>query len=196
MFYIILMLFINFGISFYNARTVGQIWCESKAIGGYLRLLAWCGAIQSAIGFTTVYSVIAVYFAYVFECFTAEEIARFYNLIYVLIIIPAISSGFIIMLNSWIHLYRERNLSSLGVAGWNTFAQFRNMYHAYHAFGPAVKSVLEMFGGSRSRRKGSTGSVVLAAIILLLGVLTTTVIIRRYAGTLEIPDSVKDRISA
>jgi hypothetical protein len=45
--YIILGL--NFGISWWNAKTCGRAWEESKAIGGSVRVFAWCGAVQSAI---------------------------------------------------------------------------------------------------------------------------------------------------
>ena len=41
-----LVLGLNLVISFLNARNVGRIWAESKAVGGWVRLLAWCGAIQ------------------------------------------------------------------------------------------------------------------------------------------------------
>lgn len=39
MFMMLIIMLINLGISFYNARSAGQVWAESKAIGGWLRLL-------------------------------------------------------------------------------------------------------------------------------------------------------------
>ena len=63
MFMMLIIMLINLGISFYNARSAGQVWAESKAIGGWLRLLVWCGAIQAAIGFTMVYLIIVSYIA-------------------------------------------------------------------------------------------------------------------------------------
>ncbi len=51
--YVILAL--NFGISWWNARSCGRAWVESKAVGGSIRVLVWCGAIQSAIGFSSVF---------------------------------------------------------------------------------------------------------------------------------------------
>lgn len=56
---LMLVLGVNLVISFLNARNVGRVWAETKAVGGWIRVLAWCGAIQSAIGFTYVYAVLS-----------------------------------------------------------------------------------------------------------------------------------------
>ena len=55
------VMILNLVISFLNARNVGRIWAETKAVGGWIRLLAWCGAIQSAVGFTFVYAIVVSY---------------------------------------------------------------------------------------------------------------------------------------
>ncbi len=191
--YLFFMCLLNLYISFSNAKNVGLVWCESKAIGGFIRLLVWCGAIQSAIGFTSVYMVIFVLVAYQIGYFSSNDMLLFLNFTYVLIIIPAIGSGLLIMISSWIRLYRERSLASLGLAGWNTFAQFRNMYHAYNAFGPALKSIGKSIPGRNSRNKNA-GVILLAILVILLGVITTTVIVRRYAGTLDLPENLQGRL--
>ena len=193
MFFLIGICIMNLLISFMNARNCGLIWCESKAIGGWVRFLVWCGAIQSAVGFTSVYMVIAVAVAGATGYFGSEEIRLFLDMVYILLIIPALGSGFVITLSSWIHLARNRSLANLTVAGWNTFAQARNMYHAYHAFGPALESVFNAFGGSGRSKRKNVNIIMLAILVLILGVLTTTVIIRRYAGELEIPQEVEKR---
>lgn len=51
---------LNLLISWYNAKICGTYWAESKAIGGFPRLLMWCGAIQSAIGFSIALVVVEV----------------------------------------------------------------------------------------------------------------------------------------
>lgn len=192
MIYLVFMCFMNLLISFMNARYCGLIWAESKAIGGYVRLLVWCGAIQSAIGFTSVYCVIAAFIGLKVGYFDQNDLMFFLNFAYVLIIVPAIGTGLVITLNSWMRLAYERSLSNLGIAGWNTFAQVRNMYRAYNAFGPALKSVGSAFSGRKKSRNAGTALIVI--FVLMLGVITTTVIIRRYAGTLEIPESLKSRL--
>ena len=190
MFLIVIICLINLFISFMNARSCGLIWCESKAIGGFIRVLVWCGAIQSAIGFTSVYMVIASFIAYQTGYLSRSDILALMYLFYVLLIIPLIGTCLVITLSSWIRLARERSLASLGIAGWNTFAQVRNMYYAYHSFGPAVESVAKLiFGGKNNKRKVSI--IMLVIFVLVLGIATTTVIIRRYAGELGIPKSLK-----
>ena len=60
------------------------------------------------------------------------------NLIYIMIIVPLIGSGIFITIQSWIAFARDKSLSNLGVAGWNTFAQAYNTYNAIQSFGPAA----------------------------------------------------------
>ncbi|MFS6823025.1 hypothetical protein, partial [Staphylococcus aureus] len=44
---------VNFGISWWNAAQAGGSWLEAKALGGLVWVVTLCAAIQSALGFTT-----------------------------------------------------------------------------------------------------------------------------------------------
>lgn len=189
------VMILNLVISFLNARNVGRIWAESKAVGGWIRLLAWCGAIQSAVGFTFVYAIIVSYIAVSTGYLPASMLGLLSSLIYLMIIVPAIGSGIIITIQSWINFAREKSLMNLGVAGWNTFAQAYNTYNAIQSFGPALDTVQEGLGGLFDGDGDSDNStmrvLLLAAIILLAGVMTTTVIIRRYEASLPVSEAVR-----
>ena len=50
----IILMLVNLVISFFNARSCGKVWAESKAIGGWFRACVWAGAIMAAFGFTNV----------------------------------------------------------------------------------------------------------------------------------------------
>ena len=189
------VMILNLVISFLNARNVGRIWAESKAVGGWIRLLAWCGAIQSAVGFTFVYAIVVSYIAVSTGYLPASMLGLLSSLIYLMIIVPAIGSGIIITIQSWINFAREKSLMNLGVAGWNTFAQAYNTYNAIQSFGPALDTVQEGLGGLFDGDGDSDNStmrvILLAAIILLAGVMTTTVIIRRYEASLPVSEAVR-----
>ena len=189
------VMILNLVISFLNARNVGRIWAESKAVGGWIRLLAWCGAIQSAVGFTFVYAIVVSYIAVSTGYLPASMLGLLSSLIYLMIIVPAIGSGIIITIQSWINFAREKSLMNLGVAGWNTFAQAYNTYNAIQSFGPALDTVQEGLGGLFDGDDDSDNStmrvLLLAAIILLAGVMTTTVIIRRYEASLPVSEAVR-----
>ena len=189
------VMILNLVISFLNARNVGRIWAESKAVGGWIRLLAWCGAIQSAVGFTFVYAIVVSYIAVSTGYLPASMLGLLSSLIYLMIIVPAIGSGIIITIQSWINFAREKSLMNLGVAGWNTFAQAYNTYNAIQSFGPALDTVQEGLGGLFDGDGDSDNSTIrvllLAAIILLAGVMTTTVIIRRYEASLPVSEAVR-----
>jgi len=192
---IILLLILNAVISFFNARNTGKIWAESKAIGGWVRLLAWCGAIQSAIGFTFVYTYIVGMIAITAGYLDQNFANVFFSLIYIMIIIPAIGTGIIITIQSWINFARDKSLANLGVAGWNTFAQAYNMYNAVQSFGGAVEAVQSglggLFDGDGDSDSSAARVILLAAIALLAGVLTTSVIIRRYEATLPVSEEIR-----
>lgn len=189
------IMILNVVISFFNARNVGKIWAESKAIGGWVRVLAWAGAVQSAVGFTYVYAVIVAYIAVSTGYISTALFSVLMNLVYVMIIVPLIGSGLIIAIQSWINFAREKSLMNLGVAGWNTFAQAYNMYNAVQSFGPALASVQEGLGGLFDGDSDSDNSaarvLLLAAIVLLAGILTTSVIIRRYEASLPVSEAVR-----
>ena len=95
------------------------------------------------------------------------------NLIYIMIIVPLIGSGIFITIQSWIAFARDKSLSNLGVAGWNTFAQAYNTYNAIQSFGPALDSVQQGLGGLFSDDGDSDNStarvILLVAIVLLAG---------------------------
>ena len=193
---LLLVLVLNLVISFFNARSVGRVWAESKAIGGWIRLVVWAGAIQSAIGFTYVYAFIVGYIAVSTGYLPAAMLGVLLNLMYVMIVVPLIGSAIIITIQSWINVARERSLMNIGVAGWNTFATAYNTYNAVQSFGPALDSVTQglggLFGGDGDSDDNAARVVLLAAIVLLAGVLTTTVIVRRYEASLPVSEEVRN----
>src|SRR5215470_6454052 len=156
--YIILGL--NLVISWFNARTCGRAWVEAKALGGYIRVLVWCGAIQSAIGFSSVFLFPLIFVANASfpGYFTDADVNGMVSLWYVSIIFPALGTGLIITIESWIRAYRERSLSSMGVAAYNTFAQIHNtmgaignLSSAFQSAGKTLGAVLTSRGDARAK---------------------------------------------
>jgi hypothetical protein len=192
------ILALNFGISWWNARTCGRAWEESKAVGGGIRILVWCGAIQSAIGFSSVFLFPLIFLANALfpEYFTDEYLQGAVSLWYVTIIFPALGTGFIITIESWIAAYRQHSLMNLGTAAYNTFAQVHNTMGAIDSLRPAFESVGKMFASAMSGRGDAKGKVALLGLmiaILVVGValaagsILTAVLIHRYAGTVPLP---------
>ena len=190
----ILILVANLVISFMNARSCGQVWAESKAVGGMIRLLVWCGVIQAAIGFTYVYAVLVGYIALSTGYISPALFGVLMNLTYVAIIGPALGTGLIIAIQSWISFAREKSLMNLGVASWNTFAEAYNAYNAIQSFGPALDSVASAFGGGLDSDDddNSYRIILLALIVLLAGIMTTVVIVRRYEASLPVSENVRN----
>jgi hypothetical protein len=187
----VLLMVINLGISFWNARVCGQCWVEAKAVGGFIRLLVWCGAIQSAIGFSM---IIIVLMALIGGPYLPPEVTKLMlSLWYLMIIVPALGTGFIITVHSWIMAYRERSLANLGAAGWNTFASAYNTYNAVSGIGQVWENVTDGLFSGDGDNKGAMLAILLVVIALCGGILITTMIIKHYAGTVPIPEQLKNR---
>ena len=193
-----LILALNFGVSWWNARTCGRAWVESKAVGGSIRALVWCGAIQSAIGFSSVFLFPLLFLANnAFpDYFTDDQLNGAVSLWYVTIIFPALGTGLIITIESWIAAYRQHSLINLGLAAYNTLAQVHNTMGAINGLGPAFQAVGKLFASAAAGRGDAKGKaailgamIAVAVVVLALsaGVILTAVLIHRYAGTVPLP---------
>jgi hypothetical protein len=196
--WLLLILALNFAISWWNARACGRAWVESKAVGGAIRVLVWCGAIQSAIGFSSVFLFPLIFIANAAfpQYFTAEYVDGALSLWYVTIIFPALGSGLIITIESWIRAYREHSLTNLGVAAYNTLAQAHNTIGAIRSLGPALQAVGKMFAsalGGRGDPRGKAAvlglliAITVVTLALAAGVILTSALIHHYAGTVPLP---------
>jgi len=188
-----LLLPLNFGISWFNAWGCGKSWYETKAVGGGAHFMNWMGAIMSACGFTWCYLLVFGFMAAQIPItdeetgvsaplLTMEQVGVFFDLGYLIIIFPILGSGVAIMVNSWRYYWQRRSLGSGVVAGWNTYANLSNFYHAVHHVPRAWGNVTSFFGGGSSSSssggdKGKAIVAILAVAAVLAGVLTTYTII-------------------
>lgn len=174
------LMILNFGISVFNAWSVGRSWIETRQMGGLPRFMAWMGAIMSASGFTWVYLVVLALIVQSFGYLPMKYIQAMLSLGYLVIIGPVLGSGLAITVQSWSYFWRERSLKRGAISGWNTFAQLYNTYEAISAVPDALKSVMEAFKDSDSDSDNKYRTLVILLVIcaLLGGALTTALIIR------------------
>jgi hypothetical protein len=176
---------LNFGISVWNANSVGKVWTESKYIGGGIRVLAVCGYIMAVAGFTMVYTIIILAIIGATQGFgylDAEQAAVLLQIIgdlsYILIACAIIPTGIIITINSVVSFWRRKTLRGGLLAGWNTFATVSNVVSAARTMPSAFGRLLNT---ARNNRNG--GIVLLAIIVVALCVLggyfTTSAIVKR-----------------
>lgn len=196
--WIALLLALNFGISWWNAYVVGCNWLESRMVGGSVRFVMWCGAVQSAIGFSSVFLCAFGGVAYVAGWLPPEAVEPMVSLWYLLVVFPLLGSGFAITALGWQETLREPNLARIGTSAWNTYAQVHNTAEAFNGIGPALEAVGKLFGsllkggGGRDDAKARlTMAVALLVILiaicaLLSGAVLTAFLVKRYAGTLSV----------
>lgn len=184
---LILLLALNFGVSWLNCWAVGGMWAESKALGGFPRLLAWCGAIQAAIGFSSVIGAVLGAVAIHFGLLSDKAALQAMSLWYLLIIVPALGTGLVITIQSWIVAFRERSILNMGTGAYNTLAQAHNMIGAFRNIGSVWSDVGELFSSDDDEPSVAVLVVGLVALALAGGVLLTALLIRRYAGRIELP---------
>ncbi len=196
--WIYLILALNFAISWWNARTCGRAWVEAKAAGGMIRVMVWCGAIQSAIGFSSVFLFPLMFAAHALypQYLTDAYLEGALSLWYLTIIFPALGTGILITIESWTAAYRKHSLANLGVAAYNTMAQVHNTMGAVNSLGPAFRSVGKMFSSVATGRGDAKGkatvlgvmaAVAVVTVALGAGVLLTALLIHRYEGTIPLP---------
>ncbi len=185
---------INFGISWWNARITGLVWAETKMMGGFPRFMTWMGAIMAACGFSWcflfVFAIGAHYFSPTYFGVKAFDAA--FSLGYLITIPAALFSGLFIWINSLVAAWRERDLPSIGIAAWNTFAQIHNTYSAIEDMPAAFKEVGSFFSGvgDSDDAKGVAVVLVLGVVFFALvgGIILTAALIKRYAATVPLPE--------
>lgn len=195
---LVLIWAVNFAISWWNARSVGLVWVETKQMGGWQRFMAWMGAIMSASGFTWCYLIVLLFGAYYAQPFlidtskgeemilTPDALSAGFALGYIIILPGILFSGLMIWIDSLATAWKDRRAGSIAGAGWNTFAQIHNTYSAMRGVPEAMESVTNFFFGKKSKdSKGSGGLIVILLLILAIfgGIITTMSLVKKYAGT-------------
>ena len=174
---VIIMLAVNFFISWSNASICGRYWSESKREGGGLRLYMICGYIQSIFGFTMVYAYTLLLIAPVFMQMKGMDQDSIYyfqdlaaNLTYLVVVFPILSSGLVILIKGYIITWENRTASNIIVSGWNTYAMAHNTISAFREVPSALGKVVEAFFGGK-RKKGKETLVLLAVFLVILALL-------------------------
>lgn len=190
--FLILLLGVNFAISWSNAKAVGRYWSESKQVGGAFRAEIICGYIQAIFGFTMVYSYVLMLVAPVLmrakgvdESFIADFEVLTGNLTYLLVAIPIVGSGFRIWFTSLKAAWEQRSLRTIATVGWNSYAQIHNTISFARNAPSALKSISSFFGGSKKRNSSKNdGAIVMFAILVVIvallgGYFTANAIMRK-----------------
>lgn len=181
------LLLLNLVISWWNCRVVGSIWNETKLVGGFMRVLAWCGAIQAVVGFSSVIMLVLVFAAYATGHLPLQYAEAAASLWYLLVIFPALGTGLIITVHSLITAWRERSMANIGTAAWNTFASAHNLYNAASGVPDAFGKVTDtLFGGDADDRKVAL-VIMIVALAIGGGAFITFALIRHYAAKAEVP---------
>lgn len=186
-----LLLAINLGISWHNARVTGLDWVEARFIGGHVQFMCWMGWLMSALGFTWCYTLILALIAHGSGYIDGQGLDAAVSLGYIVVAPGILFSGFFIWIDSLVTAWRQRDLPSMAVATWNTFAQIHNTYEAVSGIGSAFKSVGSLFSGA-DEDDLKIGAIVIVVLIVVTaicgGFLTTELIRRHYAATRPLPE--------
>lgn len=186
---VVFLLALNFAISWLNAWGCGKTWTETRHAGSVPHFMNWMGAVMSACGFTWCYLLVFGFIAAQVPItneetglsaplLTMEQVSMFFDLGYLVIILPVIGSGLAITVHSWGVFYRRRSLGDGLVAGWNTLAQVNNLYGAVQHVPLALDNVTGFFGSKSSGDRDAKGLVgLLAVAAVLAGIVTTATII-------------------
>lgn len=177
MFALVLLLILNFAISWANASSCGRYWSESKITGGFFRFNVIIGYIMAIAGFTMVYgSILLLLLPYIVPLIPQLQdidltllMQLTSDLLYVLIAGTVIPTGFVIWFQSLATFWKRKTLGNFATAGYNTYAQIRNTISAYREMPSAIERIAEsLFGGSRKSKKKSDSTLILVAIFVII----------------------------
>ncbi len=172
----LLVILLNVAISWWNARIVGLSW---NYTAGWQRFLAWCGVVQSAVGFTMAYAVVLAGIAIATHNAPQHFVKYLSDIVYLGLVIPAIGTGIAITIESIRIAFRQGGFANSAVATYNTLAEASNIWSAFH---DAPKALKELSGGENSDEDNAAVkyALVVAACSLLAGVLTTALLVGHY----------------
>jgi hypothetical protein len=181
---IVILWIVNLGISIWNAVAAGRAWPETQHAGGFQRIVAWAAAIMSAAGFTWCYLSVVSVVGVSLGVLSSDSANAMLGFGYVIVAPAVVSAGVVIVLDSWAAAYRRRTLGDVAAAGYNSFAEMYNGYHAVSGLGPAFQQVLGFFRGRDRDGVGLSGILIgLVLIVFFGGILTTWLIIEHVAGS-------------
>ncbi|MCQ2418989.1 MAG: hypothetical protein MJ085_04300 [Clostridia bacterium] len=182
-FLILLVLGINFALSWLNARNVGMYWTESKQIRGGFRAYVLCGYILAIAGFTMVYDfVLMLIFNAILRGSDAnpQTIAQLRDLNHSLLIIfslfTILPTGFFVTGFTTKGAFVKRTTSYFLNAGWDSFAQIHNTVTISRNAPSAIGKVFGFFFG-KDRDSDDSDDVkskivgFVAVLILILALL-------------------------
>jgi len=181
--FVLILLVLNFGISWFNAHSVGRSWADSKAIGGWPRFTIWCGAVMSASGFTWCYLGVLCLIATATGLLPMRYVQIALELGYVLIILPVLGSGIAIWMDSVTTAWRRRDAASIGVAGWNTYAMAHDTCEAATTLPGIFKNLGSVFSEADDDAEGKLIYLAVLIVVLALcgGIFTTMAVVRSTA---------------
>lgn len=174
---LVLVLALNFGISWANASYVGRYWSESKEVGGSFRVYIVVGYIMAIAGFTMVYGYIGLLvspFILQLAKVDQETIIMFeqlsLDLVYIFCVVTIVPTGFYIWIQSLKDFWEQRTLSSGLTAGWNSYAQIHNTVSAARNAPSALGRISKALFGGKGKKKGNTVIVLCAIFLLILAI--------------------------
>ena len=174
---LLLVLALNFIISWANASYVGRYWTESKKVGGSFRVYIIVGYIMAIAGFTMVYGYILLLISPILlqiakvdqeTILMFEQLAS--DLIYLFCVVTIVPTGFYIWIRSLKNFFEKKTSANGLTAGYNTFAQLHNTMSVARNAPSAFGRVVETLFGGKGKKKDNTIIILCAILILILAI--------------------------
>lgn len=166
MLWLFFLVIATFAISAWDAYVAGMTWSIPY---GLSKFMAWCALIMSACGFLSFWTILCGFVALEAHWIEQRGLHALLSLTYLMIIFPVLGSGLAIMLHSWLEFYKRRDFSSLGVSGWNTYAQVSNTVDAFEGIPSAFGTVIDFFKpGKDDDDEDLSSSLGKVAVLLIL----------------------------
>lgn len=173
----IIVLLLNYALSWYSAKTVSRCWLDARAVGRWAVLLCWLGAILAALGFTWCYVTLLLAAAHSFGLVIASRVVVVFEVGGVVLTSLAVGTALLLLGCIRMRTLRDRFIRGAGDSLWNTY------------YGSTLARVLKVNTGedrANADANDSGTTIVLFALLAataILGVVQTYLMIR--AGVLD-----------
>lgn len=161
------MLLLNLMICLWNCYAIGKSWIYTRQIGGFAHIANWMGYLMTVAGLCFCILIPEALIAREFEWISARAAEVLVKAGYVVFGGVIVFAGLFVWVDSVAHAVKDRSLTSVASAGWNSFAQASNMIDYARNVQDCSGDVLAFFSSDDGH---DDNSHTLVALLFLLAV--------------------------
>jgi hypothetical protein len=141
--FLLLILLLNVGIAYWNARVCGPVWRYRHEMDWGTYLVSLSAVLMSVVGFSMPLLLGETFLFQVLGILPAAGVKVTTGIWYLTVIVPVLGASIILTAHSLIEAWKRRDLASGAVAAWNTGSTIHNLASAPSGIADAGSSIMD-----------------------------------------------------